>query len=102
MREGCLGLERVALCLGKLQGTGEVEDDEDAESNAGRTYYLRGTDGVWTGSTALGVVWPRGPHCRRGGLGALAIRAPAINRRRARRSRARRSRARRAAGRHRT
>src|SRR5215204_4230157 len=101
MREGCLGLEWVALCLGKRQGTGELEDDEDAESNAGRT-SLRGADGVWTGSTALGMVWPRGPHCRRGGLGALAIWALAIKRRRARWSRARRSRARRAAGRLRT
>src|SRR5215216_6804636 len=90
MREGCLGLEWVAIMLGKRQGTGELEDDEDAESNAGRP-SPRSADGVWTGSTALGMVWPRGPHCRRGGLGALAIRAPAIKRRRARRSRARRA-----------
>ena len=46
---------------------------------------------------ALGMDWPRGPECRRAGLGALAIRALAINWRRARWSRARR-----VAGRHRT
>src|SRR5918994_1827641 len=90
MLEGCLGLEWVALCWGKWQSTGEVEDDEDAESNAGRT-SLRGADGVWTGSTGPGMGWPRGANCRRGGLGALAIRARAIKRRRARRSRARRA-----------
>src|ERR687898_3341719 len=101
MREGCLGLEWVALCLGKRQGTGEVEDDEDAESNARRT-PLRGAGGVWTGSTGPGMGWPRGAGFRRGGLGAVAIRALAIKRRRARRSRARRSRARRAARRLRT
>src|SRR5215212_9453291 len=42
--------------LGKRQGTGELEDDEDAESNARRT-SPRGADGVWTGSTALGMVY---------------------------------------------
>src|SRR5215207_11128147 len=89
MREGGLGLEWVALCLGKRQGTGEVEDDGDAESNAGRT-PLRGAGGLWTGSTGPGMDWPRGADCRRG-LGALAIRALAIKRRRARGSRARRA-----------